>query len=647
MNDLFIDPAIKPDGHVLIVGASGSGKTGLIIKFAMQKLLHAAWGLHVVDPEGDISPALIEFLAAPDNCLAWRKVHHLRAGSRTEAFAIPLLHASEPTPRAAHEAAVRACTVLAQFLNFGLGDFGPRINKLLHLGCFGLALRGLSLAYLPDLYARGATHLRELIADAFPYEFVSDEWRSLDVLSERTFLDYRDPIMSRLLLIFGNEALRRIYGPHPLLDLTRILANREVVLLDLSLLEHKDRNLVGKSYLSALFHAGLQREPNRSPHTCVIIDEVFDLLMPDLARAWDRLRKRGFQMCAAAQRLAQLNPNADDDTAGTLNALCTNSKSKILMSGLEPNDADYMVRLMFSGFIDWSQWRPGDRPVVVGHDKITLTSTAHGTSVSEQTSLAQSRSHTHADATASMTARSRAHGTASASADMSSQLMTPDLLLPMPLSQTAGHSASQSTSHLSARSTGVAHSTSDAYAQADSVSRGQSRATSDTVSQAEALASKIEWLPHAQFSLAEHLNRLAGAAMNLPHRFAFVKIGNTRPVLTRTADLPRNFRSDAFRRAMLPIYRSNLAARSPYVRPAAEADAALAAPLASPAPEPVADEAFTTPDSLPDVGTPQWAAALRSIVNTPQATPPASDSSGSHRANFRVIEGHRDADINS
>jgi hypothetical protein len=230
---------------------------------------------------------------------------------------------------------------------------------------------------------------------------------------------------------------------------------------------------------------------------------------------------------------------------------------------------------------------------------------------------------------------------------MSSQLMTPELLLPMPLSQSVGHSASESTSHLSARSTAVSRIASDAYAEGDSVSRGQSRGTSDTVSEAEALASRIEWLPHAQFSLAEHLNRLAGAAMNLPHRFAYVKVGNTRPVLTRTAELPKNFRNDAFRRAMVPIYRSNIAARSPYVRPIAEADAALTAMLASPEPQPVPDEAFTTPDTLPDVDTPHSAAVLRSIVNTPQAKPARSDSSGSHRANFRVIDGDRDADINS
>ena len=45
------------------------------------------------------------------------------------------------------------------------------------------------------------------------------------------------------------------------IDLARVLASREAVILDLSGLEHKDALLIGQSYISLLFHEALQRPP--------------------------------------------------------------------------------------------------------------------------------------------------------------------------------------------------------------------------------------------------------------------------------------------------------------------------------------------------------------------------------------------------
>jgi DNA helicase HerA-like ATPase len=307
---LFADPIPTPlderAGHILITGASGTGKTQLVGSLCRARLWDPRWGLHVVDPEGELTPICVEYAANPRAGLPARAVHMLRAASPTNAFAIPLLHVAQPAPLLCHQVSVRALAIFQQFLGFGMDEYGPRLSKLFLLGTFGLALAGRPLIDLPDLYARDSAHLRSTIGDAYPYEFMSDELRSLDVLQPRTFLEYRDALVSRLLPIFGNPLLRRVYGPQKPLDIASILRARETVLLDLSGLEHRDAVLIGTSYVSVLFHEALQRAPNIEPHACVVIDEAFDFLTTDLARGFDRLRKRNIQLCLVIQRLGQL-----------------------------------------------------------------------------------------------------------------------------------------------------------------------------------------------------------------------------------------------------------------------------------------------------------------------------------------------------
>jgi hypothetical protein len=294
--------------HCALFGTSGVGKSQLLINICRHRLANPAWGLHVVDVEGDVTPACIEAVANPAYRFPRRVLHVLRSCSATQAFALPLLRVEKVNPLDCCRVAVRALSVFHQAVGFGMDDVGPRLAKLFTLGCFGLALSDRPLIDLPDLYGHGvsAAALRAVIGDAFPYQFLSDEMRSLDVLHGRTFLEYRDALISRLMPIFSNPILRRIFGPQrPPLDLAGIMRRRECVFLDLSGLEHRDSVLVGTAYVSLIFHHGLLRAPNVEPYTTLLIDEAFDYLTADLCRGLDRLRKRNIQLCLAVQRLGQ------------------------------------------------------------------------------------------------------------------------------------------------------------------------------------------------------------------------------------------------------------------------------------------------------------------------------------------------------
>ena len=116
-------------GHIAVFGASGTGKTRLLIGLCCARLADPRCGLFAIDVEGDIRPPCLEFAANPANKLGWRRIHALRPASGP-AFAIPLLHVARPDPIACCQVSVRALSVFQQFLSFGMGEYStPRPDR--------------------------------------------------------------------------------------------------------------------------------------------------------------------------------------------------------------------------------------------------------------------------------------------------------------------------------------------------------------------------------------------------------------------------------------------------------------------------------------------------------------------------------------
>ena len=668
---LFADLDVSLDhraGHILCAGNSGSGKTGLLCLIARHKLRNPLTGFVAIDPDGEISPHCAEYMANPEHGLGWRKAHYLRPASQTETCAFPILHVPDRSPQQCHNKAVRALTIFEQAVTVGAGDYGPRLSKFFYMGALGLALTGRSLCDLPDLFSRGARHLREVIGSAFPYPFLTDEWQSIDLLSDRAFLEYRDPLISRLMPIFGNAHLRRVFGPQPPLDIAAVLRNREVVLLDLSGMEHKDAVLVGKAFLSLLYHEALQREPNREPHTHVMLDEAFDFMNADLARGFDRLRKRNVQLCIAIQRvLGQLKKGADDDAAATLSAVLSGTNTQLVGRLPEPDDTDLVANLLFRGFVDLAEWKQGSaRPTAVGNKIEIVRSRSRAEHEAEHEAHSVTESHAVGEAVGTLTATGVSTGDFSASGDSAglvmqapAQLFGPSApgaqAVPIPLTESSGNSRSSGSSEMSSTSTGTSHTSIQMHGRAETAGYGHSRGTSVTEGESETYVTQYESLPTQMFSLQEQLHRLAGEIQNLAHREFFVKVNNQRPVRTRTRDLEPAFKSTYARRVMLPIFHQKVVACSGYLFPVAEVDAQIAARLAAltPAPKAVAD---TKPEPLPVVDAPEQFARdfwRQRKTPTPDDEPPKPKPKrprgrrplgdlGPRHDRFRVVPGGKD-----
>ena len=642
---VFADLVVSLDhktGHILLAGASGTGKSGAACLIARHKLHDPLTGFIVVDPDGEIAPHCAEYLANPDHGLHWRKVHYLKPASASETFALPILHVPDRSPQLCHDKAVRALSIFEQAVTVGAGDYGPRLKKFTYLGFVGLALTGRSLVDLPDVYSN-APHLRYVLAHAYPYPFLRDAMLAADQLSDRAMLEYKDPLISRLMPIFGNERLRRVFGPQRPLDIAAVLRNREVVLLDLSGLEHSDAVLVGKAFLSLLYHEALQREPNREPHTCCLLDEAFDYMSMDLARGFDRLRKRNVQLCMCFQRFAQAkNPN-DPNAPLIFSAVISGTSTKICFRLPEPDDSDLMTNVLFRGFVNLEERKSSPsslRPTAVGNKKEIVRSHSRAEHEAEHHMHARTTSHSHSEAVGTATSTGTSSGDFSASGDSSGhvmqapwQMLGPNQpsaqMMAVPLTDSSGESNSRGSSEMQSSSTSNSVVSIDSYGEAETIGHGTSTGTSVTEGESETFVTDYALLPTTMFSLPEQLIRLAGEIQNLDHRECFVKIQNRKPVRTRTRDLEPSFKSHYFRRIMLPLFHKRVVARSGYLFPVAEVDAQIAARLASLKPEPKPEPDFSRPEPspLPILDAPKFAAdfwARRSPPNPPLSPKPKS-----------------------
>lgn len=658
------DPTFDPEnGHVLLAGASGTGKTRAGTAIACRKLRDPRTALIVIDPEGEIAADCYAYAANPKHGLRWRKIHYLKPASTTHAFALPLLHVPTRDGIECHNRALRALTIFSQFFEADADGLGIRISKYFYLGTLGLGLTGRPLVALPELYNLAGEQLREVIASHLPYRFLADAWTAIDQLNARTALEYRDPIISRLQPVFGNPALRRVFGPQPPLDIAAAMRNREVVLLDLSGLEHKDAVLVGKALFSLVYHEALQREPNRAPHVCVLLDEAFDYLSNDVARGFDRLRKRNVQLIIAIQRMAQLDKLGDADSVATLSAVMSGTRTKLIFRLPEPDDADYAARLLFSGHLALNEWKPGtERPVIMGYRREIMRSrstgrsqashvalsesesVARGISVSRVRSVTEAEGESVSDGTSEATAIGATWGEAGGSSSSvfesagASQTMTPPpeeepLFLPPPepvvlsvgesTGVGTGHStsASWSSGESSSRASGSSHarssSRSRAISEAESEStsevhgfargrmRGTSKGRSESEGESESLVPIIEWMPSQTYSLSEQLHRLSGEIQNLALREVFVKVDNAAPVRTRTATTDPAFATPSFKRLFMPLFHRTTTAKSACLFPVAEVDALIEKHLAELTPLEQPEPDFAAPEFGPMDGAPR------------------------------------------
>jgi hypothetical protein len=226
--------------------------------------------------------------------------------------------------------------------------------------------------------------------------------------------------------------------------------------------------------------------------------------------------------------------NKTDTTATILNAIITGT-NKVNFALPDHPDAAYMARVMFTGFIDYAEWKPGtERPVAVGNDMVLVRGFSEGEQESEHDMVAHTtmRHRGHAHGVTRMDGS--ASGTGGGTGQYSGQVLSAPVMLLSPnapnasmpqviLSENVGSSSMQSQFQQTNRVLGTSDVVIQGEGEADTVARGTSRGRTRTDSVTESFVTRYEWMPSQLYSSQEQMERLTGEIMNLDHREVFVK----------------------------------------------------------------------------------------------------------------------------
>lgn len=611
---------VPNDAHWLITGGTRKGKTGLLTLLARAYIRRGVDGLTLVDPHGACARSLAEWMANPAHGQLKRPVHVLDPCGEASFGVNPLNTFGDTSFKACHEAAVTLVSVVeAQF--DASPEETPRLSRILYCASMLCARHGLSVLEILEVLSLGGNELRRSLLQDFEHQIVRRELEDLQELATRQparFYEFVESTRSRFIRWASHPPIARILGHKQSLNPRALMDGRAIVLIDLADLSYEDATFIGALICASYFSAARHRPPLRAARHRLILDEAESLITLPVARMLDQTAKYGLNIVAAVQRLGQLR-NRGDFIA---DALFANAGVKCTFGIAEPESARFLAEMFFTGHLDLTEWKPGtERAVATGNEKTTVRSSSVAEHEAEHRTHARTTSHSRGEAIGTMTSTTLATGEFSGSGDSSGLVMSPPAtlfgpnapnatMMPVPLSQSSGESSSRGSSSQSASSSGTSHVSVETYGEAETVGAGRSRGTSRSEGLSEVFVTKYETLPTQLYSLEEQLHRATGDIMNLPRRELFLKVEIARPIRTRTADLTPAFTSVMFKALMLPLFLRNAVARSPYLLPAPEVDAAIAARLANVLKPPsVPEPDLTAPEPLPVVDQPHQFAA--------------------------------------
>jgi hypothetical protein len=655
-------PHVLNDGHAIIFGGTRRGKSALVQLMARPIARSYREGFTLLDLHGECAQAVFEWLANPHNSDPRRPVHLLKPGSDL-VFGLNVLEPHDDSWEAAHDAAMVLISALESWFEAS-PEQTPRLARIVYVAAHLCARKRLTLLELLELLTLGGNAVRESLLSDFDNQVVRREVEDLHVLalrSPRAFLDVVESARNRFVRLLADRRLARILGQRTGINPRRLMDGRHLTLVDLSSLAGADGAFLGTLITNTFVAAAKRRPALHCARHRLIGDEFESMICTETARLVDQCAKFGLSLICAVQRFGQLRNKGPF----IFDALMGNTTVKICFGGLEVESARYIAESFFSGSVDLAEWKRGsERPVAIGQSIRTVRSKTD----TKQRSSTSGHSHT------SGTTRSRAHvrswshtngtgsGTIQSTADSTSQAYSyydPDnvslaMIPPTGFVQGAGAAAVSGASEQQFSSDSYGESEMEGYAETESethsssATRGHSRARGTS----ETYVTDYAWMPSQTYSLEEQLHRLTAEIVNLPRRHCVVKVEGEPPFRMRTADLTPPFQSKTFKQLALPRFQQLVAARSPYLRPAAEIDAEIATRLAAltkpepPEPEHGAPEPFSIIDDP--------ISFARDFLGRRSRKPPDKKSHdqlpgraplgdlGPKHDRFRVIEGPKD-----
>ena len=195
-----------------------------------------------------------------------------------------------------------------------------------------------------------------------------EQWAVLTKYRDKEFTEYVSSVARRLFTLMANPVIGSTFSQvEATIDLRSAMDCGEILLFDLrdtAIFDGASAQLFGLLLISSLFGQSKLRS-NTNPYFLYIDESHRFLSGSNLAEIFEECRKYGLHMVLAHQNLGQLR----DASERVFSTVVNEAEVKAVFSIKEPEDAAYLVRLLYrGGMIDPARVKDVlTRPTVVGY----------------------------------------------------------------------------------------------------------------------------------------------------------------------------------------------------------------------------------------------------------------------------------------
>lgn len=361
----IIAPEKSRQRHMHIVGSNGSGKSRFM-RTLIQQDIREGRGICLIDPHGTQCEDVLKWLANNPRLAKHRKVRYFKVGETNKTIGFNPLAIDDPLK--AHATATRIGDAIGRLFSEDELRHQPRTHEVLIMLLITLAESNLTLAdyplFLNPRYRPDVAHL----IDGLHNTKTKEQWRILERYKDNEFTEYVSSVARRLYTLLGNPIIDAIFSQRQAtIDLRKSMDDGEILLFNLrdtEIFDADSAQLFGLLLISNLFTQSKLRS-NTKPYYLYIDESHRFLSGSNLAEIFEECRKYGLHLALAHQNLGQLR----DAGERVFSTVINEAEIKAVFSIKEPEDAQYLVRLLYrGGVIDPSRVKDVlTKPTVVGY----------------------------------------------------------------------------------------------------------------------------------------------------------------------------------------------------------------------------------------------------------------------------------------
>lgn len=328
--------------HTHIIGATGTGKSTLLLNLISQDILSGE-GIAVIDPHGDLIERVLK--AIPES-----RIQDIVLIDPTDTeYPLPLNVLKANTEL---EKEILASDLVVAFKRYAT-SWGDQMHSVLAnaILVFLESSRGGTLIDLKRFLLE--KEFRETILKTVADQDIQYYWHKQYPLLKSNSVG---PILTRLDTFLRPKIIRNMLGQKSCLDFEGLLNSKKIILLKLShgLLGEENSFLLGSLVLAKIHQAAVARqsqEQSSRNNFFVYIDEFHNFITPSLSAMLSGARKYHVGLVVCHQDLQQLN-RADDISSAVLSNTGTricfrvgDADARILEKGFQTFDAEALTNL--------------------------------------------------------------------------------------------------------------------------------------------------------------------------------------------------------------------------------------------------------------------------------------------------------------